>query len=888
VSPTPPDQLPGAPSGCPPSGCPHDPASWSDQWCRVRAVGRAFADQCVRPTVQQLNLHTPFQRLGFGGVLIPLLMVTLMAVMLIVQPERPPLLALPVDLLLVGLAVAAALARSLIIDISTTSRRPYPLPPYPLQAVDHAGDHLDEYWATDRSAPTVLSRRPTTYALGGPEQFDGTYSIDAERSQPDQAEQQGRHAGSLPLPEVEARLQRQIEHLQDMQWVLRENETRYRDLLDTQADIILRQDHMGRLTFVNRAFCRTFDVTAEQVIGTRYSLPVIDRQSQPASAGLGALPHQLLTTATGERWFAWEEHRVPSGDGRSFELQAIGRDITNARRAEAELARTRDQAEAANRAKSRFLAAMSHEIRTPMNGILGMAGLLRDTQATPEQATYVGAIDHSARTLLALIDEILDFSKIEAGKLTLHPRSFALHGCVQAAVELLAPKAHEKGIEIAWAISPGVADLIVGDETRIRQILLNLIGNAIKFTDRGGVMITVGLGDHDRHLICRIDDTGIGLSPVALTTLFTEFEQVDTGLGRRAGGTGLGLAISKRLARAMGGDIRVESQLGRGSKFTFDLQVQPADGAQPLSFAVPAGPCAAHVLLAFNRPTERRAMIATLTAAGIAIDEATDLTHEADRLIDASRANGAPVDLLIVDANDDADAAGQLLARVRVAADGRPVKGVVLIAATERPSLKAFRAHGFDAYLVRPVRLQSLLNQLAMRADENRIDDDMDTSFIGPMALVEIPSRSRRVLLAEDNPINALLARRVVEKAGCTTVLATDGRKAVDAVLRSFDGTEPPFDVILMDVHMPELDGLEAVAELRRMVGDIGSTYLDARLPPIVALTANAFSEDRQRCLDAGMDDYLSKPFERADLEAILDRWCGAGGAAEPQKRQAG
>ena len=841
-----------------PVGRTPDVLGWGDQWCRVKACGCAFSDQCIVPNAQRLLDHP-----WFGQAIVPVLVSVLFGLSWLV-PVEPRLR--PIDLDLAAVAIAAAIMRFLLIDVGVTSR---------LTRAEAAGQQL-----------SALSIRPSRRVAPLLRSSDVPPSVESETIAPDDGQSSANFTtgpdnpvGSLPLPGVEARLQRQIEHLQDMQWVLRENETRYRDLLDTQADVILRQDPNGRLTFVNRAFCKTFGVTADSVIGTRYSLPVIERQPQPPGAGLGALPHQLLKTATGERWFAWEEHRVPSGDGRAFELQAIGRDITNARRAEAELARTRDQAEAANRAKSRFLAAMSHEIRTPMNGILGMAGLLRDTQATLEQQTYVAAIDHSARTLLALIDEILDFSKIEAGKLTLHPRPFQLHACVQATVELLAPKAHEKGIEIAWAISLGVPDLVVGDETRIRQILLNLIGNAIKFTDRGGVMVTIALGQTAERLICRIEDTGIGLSRAALTTLFTEFEQFDTALGRRAGGTGLGLAISKRLARAMGGDIRVASQLGRGSKFTFDLRVQAAEGARPLSFSTPDGPCAGHVLLALDRIIERRAMVATLIAADVAVTEASDLDYEAGRMIDAAVGNGHPIDLVVVDASDDADDAGRLLARAKAAAGGRAVKGVVLIAANDRLSLKEFRAHGFEAYLVRPVRLQSMLRQLELGVAENLIGEDMEPAFVGPRASPQGSVRSRRVLLAEDNPINALLARRVVEMAGCTAVLATDGRKAVDAVRRSLEGTEPPFDVILMDVHMPELDGLEAVAELRKLVVELGAAPnrypLPVVLPPIVALTANAFSEDRQRCLDVGMDDYLSKPFERADLEAILDRWCG-------------
>ncbi len=842
-----------------------DVLQWADRWRRVRACGRAFHEQCVVPQIQQVRAILQGHPLITQSI-VPVLAVGLLAVT--EWTAGAAVVTLPIDLCFVGLALSAATVRYLVVDVGVTSRPTTELEPVTM----HRSQFASRAMGSLNSRPVVLTTADVIGELDGEPVLGGS----------------SRHCpgGTPPLPEAEARLQRQIEHLQDMQWVLRENETRYRDLLDTQADVILRQDPQGRLTFVNRAFCKAFAVTAETVIGTRYSLPVIERQPQPANAG--ALPYQLLKTATGERWFAWDEHRVPSSDGRAFELQAIGRDITNARRAEAELARTRDQAEAANRAKSRFLAAMSHEIRTPMNGILGMAGLLRDTQATPEQQTYVIAIDHSARTLLALIDEILDFSKIEAGKLTLQPRAFALHACVQATVELLAPKAHEKGIEIAWAISPGVFDLVIGDETRIRQILLNLIGNAIKFTDRGGVMVTIALGDHTGHLVCRIEDTGIGLSQAALMTLFTEFEQVDTALGRRAGGTGLGLAISKRLARAMGGDIRVESKLGRGSKFTFDLQVEPAEGARPLAFATPDGLCASRVLLALDRIIERRAMVATLTAASVAVSEASDLDYEAGRMIEAAKSSGHPIDLVVVDADDDAEQAGLLLSCARAAAGGRVVKGVVLIAATDRLRLKAFRAHGFDAYLVRPVRLESLLCQLELGVAENLIDEDIDAAFVPTAPLPGQSGRSRRVLLAEDNPINALLATRVVEKAGCITVLATDGRKAVDAVRRSLDGTEPPFDVILMDVHMPELDGLEAVAELRRLVIALNASS-DARmpslvLPPIIALTANAFSEDRQRCLDVGMDDYLSKPFERADLEAILDRWCGSAAPADPMR----
>ncbi len=673
------------------------------------------------------------------------------------------------------------------------------------------------------------------------------------------------------------RVDRRIEQLRDMQWVLRENEARYRNLLDTQADIIVRRQADGRISFANTAFCRTFGIDAEHSIGTIFEPVVLDREQPASPAGDIASARrfsELVETLAGPRWFAWEEHRVPAIDGRLLDAQLIGRDVTDARLAAAELAKARDQAEAANRAKSRFLAAMSHEIRTPMNGILGMSGLLMDTPLSQEQRTYLRAVDQSAKTLLALIDEILDFSKIEAGKLTLQSEPFSLDGSIQSAVELLAPSAHEKGLEVAWTFDPDLPSMVIGDEARVRQILLNLVGNAVKFTERGGILVSVVKGSVNSRVQIAVKDTGPGIDASALPTLFSEFEQLESRIGRRQDGTGLGLAISKRLARAMGGDIDVVSAPARGATFTVDLELPAAPDAQSYGATLPAlqEPRLHRAALIMDRLIERRALGGVLKAANVIVDELDEV--DALARIESAAAAGSPIDLVVVDVDEDAALAGAFLACARRHAPHLNVRGIVLIGAMARGGLRNFRSQGFDSYLVRPIRPQSLLAQLGAQWIENRLDEGVDAAGRGAMfEQSSLGAPKRRVLLAEDNPINALLASSVLQKVNCITRIVSDGRQAVEAVKATAGNPSERFDIVLMDVHMPELDGLEAARQIRQLGRSV-------HVPPIVALTANAFPEDRASCLEAGMSDYLAKPFERSDLERVLARWCAAGASA--------
>ena len=690
------------------------------------------------------------------------------------------------------------------------------------------------------------------------------------------------HFSLQPAPAVAAggtfandHAEREIERLQDAHWQLSDNEARYRDLLDTQQEMIVRRNSERQLVFVNKSFCRAFGISAAEILRQPFEPGVLEGE-KPAALSIDAdrlkRSYVALTeTKTGPRWIAWEDQLVASASG-GLDVQSTGRDVTAEREAEAALKDARDQAEAANRAKSRFLASMSHEIRTPMNGILGMASLLADTPQTAEQITYTSAVNQSARALLALIDEILDFSKIEAGKLELMVAPFSLDSCIQRAIELLAPRASEKKIELVWSLEPGVPRFVVGDEARVRQIVLNLVSNAVKFTDQGGVKVSVSAATkpESRNVVITIvvQDTGIGLSAEDMERLFDEFEQAEAAVVRRQGGTGLGLAISKRLARAMGGDITASGVSGKGSTFTAKLQLEIAEDE-----AVDVGSrdqlAGVRVLLAFDRAFERSQMANQLERAGATIVQ-TDFRDARDAVRRACVA-GLEFTHLVVDGDDDPVRCGALLNHLQMARKSGPVAGITLVTVLARSEFSAHRDKGFESYLVRPVRPESLLQQFSSKApvQVRALESGPDTDKkLGPLV------RKPRVLIAEDNDINALLARRVIEKAGCQPVMVNNGHEAVAAIRESLVPGGQAFDLVLMDVFMPGLDGLDATRAIRGL-------YQEAALdpasgPPIIALTANAFAEDKARCLSAGMSDYLAKPFDAEHLGALLRRWVPA------------
>jgi len=540
-----------------------------------------------------------------------------------------------------------------------------------------------------------------------------------------------------------------------------------------------------------------------------------------------------------------------------------------------ELAGALANAREATEMKSRFLANMSHEIRTPMNGILGMTDFLLSTQMTSEQREYASAVKYSADALLTLINDILDISKIEAGKLRLERIPFDLGVTVEEIAAMCAIRARAKGLEFSCASTEDVPSYVVGDPGRLRQVLTNLIGNAIKFTDRGKVSVfTELIGDHQHAAMVRflVQDTGIGVPTEFRDRLFQSFSQGDSSTTRKYGGTGLGLAISKQLVEMMGGEIGFNSDCGRGSTFFFTVVFERAPIVIPLeddtSPAVRHGEALQGVPALLLAPQTSafgplRQYLETWRCEYDCLDDPSEFTT----LLHKAAAKGRPYRIALIDLDMAGLNAAAIGGALQYDPQLRDVKLIAMTAAPMRGDGQQLRAAGFAGYLHKPVRAAQLYETIA-EALRTRVaaPTQEDPALITRHTLAE-QQRQRAaaqtgqpaVLLAEDNLINQRIALRLLQKLGLSADVANNGREAVEALERT------PYDLILMDCQMPEMDGFEATAEIRRRENP------EQRVR-ICALTANAMVGDRERCLAAGMDDYISKPVAIGDLKAALDR----------------
>ena len=690
------------------------------------------------------------------------------------------------------------------------------------------------------------------------------------------------------LKVIAGRLEASLKNAAIINARLNQSEARYKGLVDAQGDAIFRRDGMSRLTYGNDAFFKLFGLTPARAIG--YPFVPESHPESPAplfgsflEAGRNRAGYdQHVKTAQGYRWIAWEDFAVRDSHGRLVEVQSVGRDITDRKALEDALTEARDSAEEASRAKSGFLATMSHEIRTPMNGVLGMGRLLLETELRPEQRTYAEAITQSGEALLTLIGDILDFSKIEAGMLELHEDEVDVRGMLCAVAELLCPRAHAKGVEVTVVAMPDVPLTIRADEGRLRQVLTNLVGNAVKFTERGGVCVEVKpVGGFLRF---EVRDTGVGVPPAKRQEIFQEFVQADSSHARKFGGTGLGLAISKRLVDTMGGQIGVDAapplfgETG-GSCFWFTLPnkaIAPAENENPLA--------GMRIAVMSHNPALREGLYLQVAMAG---GIPANSKSQADAiLIDAGTGN---------------------VPELAVQPDPT-VPAVVLLTPNARGGLPEMRAIGFVSYLVKPVRQATLVSRLALcREGAAALAAEpvppMIASAIGaplvdrppPIGAPERPApdfaqpdlppslhedrptaRAARpalstpghamptgdglnILLAEDNPINMMLSRELLRRRGHRVTEVTTGNDAVKAMAKG------DFDLLLTDIHMPGMDGVEATQAIRA-----AEAQSNRRRTPIVALTADALEDGRRACLDAGMDGFLTKPVDPVELEEMF------------------
>jgi len=662
---------------------------------------------------------------------------------------------------------------------------------------------------------------------------------------------------------------------------LRQAEEKYRSIFENAVEGIFQTSPDGRFLSANPTLARIYGYdSAEELIAVINSIErqiYVDpnrrtefmRQIE-AHGVVSDFVSQVYRKDGSIIWILENARAVRDAQGALRYYEGTVMDITERIRAEAELQRAKEAAEAATRAKSEFLANMSHEIRTPMNGIIGMTELALDTDLTPEQREYLTTVLDSADALLNLLNDILDFSKIEAGKLDLDLVEFDLRESLEDTLKTLAVRAHKKGLELACHIPPDIPDTLLGDPARLRQMIVNLVGNAIKFTHEGEVIVGVqieSLTDVEIGLHFTVTDTGIGIPPEKQQMIFEAFTQADGSIARRYEGTGLGLAITSELVALMGGRMWVESKVGKGSVFHFTARFGLATQAATRTLAGRLDVQGLSVLVVDDNATNRRILQEMLTNWGMK-PTVVESGREALEAMRRAAASGEGYALVLLDAMMP-EMDGFTLAET---IQQHPELAGATIMMLSSAGLPADRARcermGLAAYLTKPIRQSDLLDAiLKVLLKEGRVVSKAETR----PGVAQLPPSARplHILIAEDNAVNQRLASRILEKRGHTVVVANNGKEALAALDRE------SFDLVLMDVQMPEMDGFEATTAIRER-----EKGTDAHVP-IVAMTAHAMKGDRERCLKAGMDDYVSKPLQAEELVRISES-IAAGGEGRP------
>ncbi|MCD6569680.1 MAG: response regulator [Deltaproteobacteria bacterium] len=718
--------------------------------------------------------------------------------------------------------------------------------------------------------------------------------------------------------------------------ILEDNQQQYQKIIENIEDGYFEIDLAGNLTSFNDALYKMSGYTRDEMMGINYR----DYMNQEDARRVFQVFHQVYKTGEAVKELDWQLIRkdgtkkyletsaslIKDEEGQPIGFRGIARDITERKQAEEELAETNEQleqaiaranqmavqAEAANMAKSEFLANMSHEIRTPMNAVIGFADMLFDTKLDEDQVDYVSTIKRSGDSLLSLINDILDFSKVESRQLEFEEIAFDPELLAYDVCELIRPKVESRPIEVLCHIGDRLPSLVKGDPARFRQVLTNLMGNASKFIDSGEIELSLDIEEEDDHRVklhAKVRDTGIGIPKNKLSTIFTPFQQVDSSTTRKYGGTGLGLSICKKVSGLMDGDVWAESKVNKGSTFHFTAWLKKAEEKEVKRFR-PVSLSGKKALIVDDNQSNLDILEHILELAGMSVVALTDGKDVVPTLQKAAKTEN-PFDLCILDIQMPGMSGYEVAKQVRdwkkslvtgsasggslvkekindspkgeMTNDGSVATHLPLLALSSSMAKDAKRCEeaGFDGFLSKPVRREKLYQMLERILGETRDGVEkgevVRENIITQYSVKEERKRSTRILLAEDNPVNQKLAKLMLTKAGYQVEVANNGKEALEKYTQSPDD----YDLIFMDIQMPEMDGLQATGAIRKWEMSLATSHSSlvtndrsiASHIPIIAMTAHAMKGDKEKCLDAGMDDYVTKPIKREIVLEILEKW---------------